>query len=284
MPSVPGLGAFGGTAGTPGAPGDFAPNAPGQRFDPLEFLVTKNGKIARYYCSGDDAASMGNPDNEEVDLDTSDGTGSRGFEEDASDECNLPRWTVDLENPVSQMLTYPSHNPRKLRAQAFTLFDPKEGVDSQEFGDSEEDNGNDDPMKGVSLDRLPNNGLYAVVQTSAYQREDHSINPGFMFPFLPFADHLQLAPPSASSRAHGSDDDSTDSEHGYCIYGIDGYCLIHSHSAGLYNLYANPLQRQYHYQRQYNEDQFSRYYPQWALPAGTASRPVRVVCNCHCEL
>lgn len=46
---------------------------------------------------------------------------------------------------------------------------------------------------------------------------------------------------------------------GYCLYGLDGACLIHSQSAGVYNLYANPLNRQYDYMRQSNDEAESYY-------------------------
>jgi hypothetical protein len=42
---------------------------------------------------------------------------------------------------------------------------------------------------------------------------------------------------------------------GVCLYELNGACLIHSNSAGVHNLIANPLEREYAEQQQYNDQQ-----------------------------
>lgn len=251
----------------------------------MELLVTKTGKIARYYCTDAEAAEAARAaavaEAEEAaaaavdsgDTDTAE-PGGNGKPRPTSSvsQCDLPRWTVELANPVSQMLTFPGGDASQLQAQAFTLWDE----DEQSEGDSASPNAEDETAvdaslaDGVCLSRLPDNGLFAVVNSNAHLHQQSQAPSAHGFPFLGFDNRLQIAGPGGGQDSGAAPDSSAEP---HCLYGVDGYCLIHSHSASLYNLYANPLQRQYQYQLQYNEGLLSRYYGRdWP---GDGSRPVR---------
>lgn len=175
------------------------PSFGNQRFNPLELVVTTKGKIARYDCSR----------KQETSTKTASGNVDLNSEKDGSATCDLPVWTVNLDNPVSQMLSYPMHDAVNLLPQEFTVFEEDDANDNQRqtsVGQDTINENSDNIVQGelvsVSLNRLPSNGgLYAVVNRNDHIKQQQNIlkqqlvnHPNYHHNswFLPYTKRLQV--------------------------------------------------------------------------------------------